>query len=250
MTATTRMQDIQPPHKQALRDHAFHACHLIFNHVSLRTVQDMARKELIPLPPILKSTPPKLTCSGCANGKLRPQPHKKTTHRYAVAVSLSSDVCGPITPRSTHGNVYFMTFIDTKSKYAILYFMPSRKNILQHIVSTVNIIKRRHGQAPQMFTTDNAGEYISKAATQFYQAEGITLKPSTPYSPQENGIAERINSTLMTAARAALYHSKLPPVFWEEVVRDVCFKYNPTRTTHLNNCHSQDGMAKLQISPN
>lgn len=81
----------------------------------------MAREKLIPLSNVLKQTPPKLTCT-CAHGKLRHQPHTATKNNYAIGVAVSSDICGPIAPKSIHGNSYFLTFIDTTSKYAFLYF--------------------------------------------------------------------------------------------------------------------------------
>ena len=103
-----------PPSKSDAKTVAFHLWHLVFNHVNLRTLKMVALEELLPLLDILKKSPPKLTWSSCANGKLRPQPHKTTAHKYEIGIAISSDVCGPIAPKSIHGNSYFVSFIDTK----------------------------------------------------------------------------------------------------------------------------------------
>lgn len=70
---------------------------------------------------------------------------------------------------------------------------------------------------PALVTTDNAKEYTANYVKNFMAQRGINLRPTTPYTPQENAIAERINRTIMNSARAALTHSKLPPSYWEEV---------------------------------
>ena len=219
-----------PRHAQISRkDATFYAYHMIFNHLNLRAIQIMAIKNLLPLPAILKQTPPRLSCSGCAHGKQRPQPYKRTKHRYALAVAMSSDVCGPISPKSTHGNQYFVTFIDTNSRYAMVYFTATRKDVLKFILSTIKLVETQHGSPPQIFTTDNAPEYLSKTAKTIYMQHGMTPKPTVPYSPQQNSIAERLNATLVSAARSALFHSNLSDGFWEDALRDATFKYNISR---------------------
>ena len=135
-----------PPSQSGAKTVTFHLWHLVFNHVNLRTLQIMALEQLLPLPDILKKSPRKLTCSGCANGKLRPQPHKTTAHQYEIGVAISSDICGPIAPDSIHGNSYFVSFIDTKSKYAILHFMGTRKQLIGYISNAVSIIENQHGR--------------------------------------------------------------------------------------------------------
>ena len=142
---------------------------------------------------------------------------------------MSSDICGPISPPSRQGNKYFMTLIDTKSRYLIVDFMPNRQGVDLRMKNIISKIRSTHHNAAKNLTADNAKEYLSKAATTLYSNMGINHSTSLPYPPQQNGIAERINATLITAARAALHHSKLPLTFWEDAVRGAAFKYNCTR---------------------
>ena len=189
----------------------------------------MARENLLPLPDILKEPPPRLSCSGCADGKRRPKPYHPTTHRYDVALSISSDSYGPITPTSIHGNKYLVLFVDTKSRYILAYFTATRRDMLKFTTATIAYIRNLKGETPRIFTTDNAREYLSKAAQKVYDCYGIQLRPTIPYTPQRNSIVERLNGTLHSAARATLFHANLPPVFWEDAVRDAVFMYNITR---------------------
>lgn len=170
----------------------------------------MATQHLLPLPEILREPPPRLSCSACSHAKLRPRPHHPTTHHYDVAVVLSSDVCGPITPKSSLGNSYFFTLIDTHSRYALVSFMPSRKAVHTYLQAAIRVVENLHGHIPRILTTDNAKDYISHNAHQLYEQHDITNRATVPHKPQENGIAERFNATICAAARSALYHSNLP----------------------------------------
>ena len=87
--------------------------------------------------------------------------------------------------------------------------------------------------APQYYRTENALELKSQTALNTYAANGITYKNNILYQPQENSLTERINQTLINAARANLHHAKLPTPYWEDAVRDTAFTYNiiPHSTT-------------------
>ena len=121
-----------------------------------------------------------------------------------------------------------MTFIDTGSRYAMVHFLKNRRNIPTLIESTLQLIAKQTGSYPQIFRTDNAKEYKSASAQQVYQKNFLHFTTTTPYSPQENSIAERLNQTLVNAAKAALFHSKLPPHYWEDAICDALYKYNIT----------------------
>lgn len=121
-----------------------------------------------------------------------------------------------------------MTIIDTASRYATLYYMSIRQQILNHLTTPLRLIKTQHGTPLRIITTDNACEYINKAVQQLYGTHGIQLRPSTPYFPQENGISKRMKHTLLAAARASLHHNKLPDSYWEDSVSDAVFKYSLT----------------------
>ena len=219
----------QPPPLLDRRTALFYTLHIIFNHVQLRTIQLMARENLLPLPNELKGTPPEISCFSCTAAKARRSHHHSTTHRYAIGVAVSSDVCGPIPKTSTHGNKYIMTFLDCTSRYAYAHFTATRKSVLSFIVTMVAIVRCLHDKTPHVITTDNAKEYVSSAAQHFHAQEGITLRPTLPYTPQENSLAERFNGTLLAAVRSTLHHAKLPDEYWEDAARYTIFKYNITR---------------------
>lgn len=207
-----RLATADPLTKQvpSLKSLAYHQWHLIFNHIHPRTLNTMARQQLIPLRDILRQPPTHLNCSACSNGKLRPRPHKPVQHNYTIAVAMPSDLCGPITPKSQQGNSYFLTLIYTNSRYALLSFLPNQKAVIPQLETALRVITNIHGHPASILTTDNAKEYISKTANKLYNDFNITIRTTIPYTPQENGIAERLNTTLVAAARRTIYHANLP----------------------------------------
>ncbi|CDF34776.1 unnamed protein product [Chondrus crispus] len=187
----------------------------------------MAKLGLLPnLPPTLRQRPPRITCSSCAAAKQQPAPHYPKTHNYRVGAAFSSDICGPFNPTSRQGNKYILTVIDTRSRYLIVDFLQSRAETPHRLDVILTALKKRKGCKPRLFHTDNAKEYVSDSANAVYRSHNVMHSTTVPHTPQQNGIAERINSTLMNSARAAPHHSSLPKTHWEDAVRDAAFKYN------------------------
>ncbi|GJW55810.1 ribonuclease H-like domain-containing protein, partial [Tanacetum coccineum] len=73
---------------------------------------------------------------------------------------------------------------------------------------------------------DNETEFKNKVMNQFYEMKGIKREFSAARTPQQNGVAERKNRTLIEAARTMLAGSKLPTTFWAEVVNTACYVQN------------------------
>ena len=76
--------------------------------------------------------------------------------------------------------------------------------------------------------TDNGGEYLSDEFKTYIISKGFRHEMSAPYTPQQNGIAERMNRTLMESARSMLSHAHLPNKFWAEAVSTAAFVRNHT----------------------
>lgn len=149
--------------------------------------------------------------------------------------SLSSDVCGPIKPPSRSNNLYFITLIDTATRYACIHLLNNRSQAPCTITNAIQYVSNQLGHYPKLLTTDNAKVYLAKYVQNYLTVRGIHFRPTTPYTPQENALAERINRTIMNSARAALAHSKLPAGYWQDAVMDAVFKYNITYHHSIQN---------------
>ena len=229
----TNLRNAQGPrHKNFKRTAAqqeLHEWHLKMGHAHPKTLAIMSRRGLLPaLPRGLTDNSSQITCSGCINGKTTTRPHRRTTHNSVKGESLSSDVCGPIKPTSTHNANYFLTLIDTATRYIWVYCLHNRSQVPQTIIDAIEHTATQVQKYPRLLVTDNAKEYLAKDVQEQLRRRGIQSRPTTPYTPQENALAERINRTLMEKVRATLAHSQLPQAHWQDALQDAVYKYNLT----------------------
>lgn len=73
---------------------------------------------------------------------------------------------------------------------------------------------------------DNEGEYVSNEFEKYLKSKGIRHEFTVPHLPQQNGVAERMNCTLMESARSMIAHAKLPNSFWAEAVATAAYVRN------------------------
>ena len=84
-----------------------------------------------------------------------------------------------------------------------------------------------------MLRTDNGGEFCKKEFEEFCKKCGIARQKTTPYTPQQNGVAERMNRTLMEKARSMLSGTGLGQEFWAEGVEIACYLVNRSPSSVL-----------------
>jgi len=135
---------------------------------------------------------------------------------------VHSDVCGPMSTESIGGKKYFVTFIDDYSRCCSVYFMKHKSEEFEAATTTdsKNRIRR--------LRTNNGGEYISK---EFFRSKGIFHEFTVPNSPQQNGVAERMNRTLTESARSMLSYAGLPKGYWAEAIATAAYVRNRVSTT-------------------
>eukprot|EP00794_Sanderia_malayensis_P002050 gene2050-biopygen1853 len=176
-------------------------------------------------------------CDGCAMGKLNRLPFpKKSGHKTEHLLEIiHSDVCGPMNVQSIGGSRYFITFIDDWSRYTKVYMMKNKGEALDKFKEFVNLAENLTGQRVKVLRSDNGGEYGSKEFIEFCKSRGIKKEATTPYTPQQNGVAERMNRTIIESVRSMLHKAGLPLTFWAEAVATAVLLRNRSPTSHIKN---------------
>lgn len=130
-----------------------------------------------------------MNCVSCIKGKLTKKPFLKNCDKRSNQCLdlIHSDVCGPM-KTETPG-----TFIDDHSRYTILYLLHSKDEVFQKFEEYVALVENKFGVLHRMFRFDNEGEYCGSAVQGFLKKKGISFQTTVPYSPEQNGIAERKN---------------------------------------------------------
>lgn len=166
-------------------------------------------------------------CEVCCEGKQHRLPfkHRGTNARELLEI-VHTDVCGPMENRSLGGAKYFVTFEDGFSKMAFVYFIKSKDEVFNCFKSFKSMTENQTNHKIKTLRSDNGGEYCSKEFKLFLEKSGIVHQKSNPYTPEQNGISERLNRTIVEKAKCLLYDTDLKKSFWAEAVNTAVYLRN------------------------
>ena len=113
--------------------------------------------------------------------------------------------------------------------------MKNKGVVLDKFKEFVNLAENLIGCRVKVLRSDNGGEYGSKEFIKFCKSCGIKKEATIPYTPQQNGVAERMNHTIMESVCSMLHKAALPLKFWAEAVATADFLRNRSPTSHVKN---------------
>jgi len=116
--------------------------------------------------------------------------------------------------------------LDDFSRLLVVVPVPSKAEVIPTVKKIINMLETQSGQKLCKVRTDRGGEYLNNELKDFYSAKGIVHQTPAPFTPEQNGKAERLNRTLMERVRAMLQDAKLPNSLWAEVVTTAIFICN------------------------
>ena len=139
---------------------------------------------------------------------------------------LHMDLCGPMRVQSIAGKKYVLVIVDDYSRYTWVFFLRSKDEASEVIINFIKNIQVRLQLNVQTVRTDNGTEFKNKVMHSFYTNLGITQTFSAARTPEQNGVVERKNRTLVEAARSMLTTNDLPQSLWAEAVSTACYTQN------------------------
>ena len=162
-------------------------------------------------------------CETCCLAKITKTPVPKRSENKATKARerVFSDVVGPITPSSKDGFKYFVTFVDEYSSHACVKFMRHKNQVLQKFKEYI-----AECGTPRILRSDNGTEYTNKNFKKFCNNNKIKTEYTVPETPEQNGVAERYNRTVVETARSLLIESKLPKCYWLRAVDTAAYVRN------------------------
>ena len=207
--------------------------HSRFGHLSFRTLKEMPSKKLVEgLPPI--NMPSKL-CRNFIAGKHHRTPFPKlSTNRATEPLELiHTDICGPITPPTLGGIRYFLLIIDDFSRITWVAMLQCKSDVFEAFKHFKNLTETEKGMKIKTLRSDRGGEFTSDEFSKYCLEHDIKRQLTAPYSPQQNGVVERKNRTVISMVRAMLKAKNLPRELWEEVVSTDVYILNRSLTKAL-----------------
>jgi hypothetical protein len=118
-----------------------------------------------------------------------------------------------MTPATPGGRRYFLLLIDDLSHYMWVVVLGSKGEAADAIRRAQAAAEAECGRKLCMLRTDNDGEFTAAEFASYCVDEGVQRHYSTPYSPQQDGVVERLNQTVLGMARAILKQRGMPAVF-------------------------------------
>lgn len=173
-------------------------------------------------------------CEHCVFGKQTRVKFSTGIHKTKGTVDyFHSDLWGPSPTISKGGYRYLLTFIDDYSRKVWVYFLKSKYEVLINFKQFKALIENQTGKKIKRFRTDNGLEFCSGEFNEFCKNEGIVRHRTVRRTPQQNGVAERMNRTLLERARCMRSNAGLGEEFWAEAVNTACYLVNRSPSTAI-----------------
>nr|GEV44172.1 retrovirus-related Pol polyprotein from transposon TNT 1-94 [Tanacetum cinerariifolium] len=139
---------------------------------------------------------------------------------------LHMNLCGPMRVAIINGKRYVLVIVDDYSRYTWTHFLRSNDETPKVLIDFLRLVQRGLHAQVRIVRTDKGTEVLNQTLHAYFAAEGIHHQTSASRTPEQNGVVERRNRTLVEAARTMLSTAKVPLFFWAEAIATACFTQN------------------------
>ncbi|GKA81680.1 putative ribonuclease H-like domain-containing protein [Tanacetum coccineum] len=201
--------------------------HRRLGHINFKTINKLVKDNLVRGLPA-KHFENDQTCVACLKGKQHKASCKSKIQNSITQplFMLHMDLFGPTFVSSLMNKKYCLVVTDDYSRFTWVFFLASKdetSGILKNFITEIeNLVDKK----VKIIRCDNGTEFKNRVMNEFCEKKGIKREFSVARTPQQNGVAERRNRTLIEAARTMLADSKLPTTFWAEAVNTACYVQN------------------------
>ncbi|KAJ9555546.1 hypothetical protein OSB04_010160 [Centaurea solstitialis] len=201
--------------------------HKRLSHLNFKTLNQLCINNLVIGLPDYRYTKESL-CSACEKGK---QTRASFKSKQISSISsplqlLHMDLFGPVNVQSIGGKKYTLVIVDEYSRYTWVFFLRAKSDAPEEIILFVRKMERLNNLAVRSIRSDHGTEFKNSTLESFFEQKGISQNFSSVRTPQQNGVAERRNRTLIEAARSMLSEANLATQFWAEAVNTACYTQN------------------------
>ncbi|KAL8092162.1 hypothetical protein AgCh_034456 [Apium graveolens] len=167
-------------------------------------------------------------CEPCVLGKQKRVTFAKSgrTPKAKKLELVHTDVYGPTTVASLGGSRYYVTFIDDSTRKVWVYFLKNKSDVFATFKKWKTEVENQTGLKVKSLMSDNGGEYSSDEFKSYCTEFGIRMIKTIPETPQQNGVAERMNRTLNERAKSMRLHTEFPKMFWPDAVSTAAYLIN------------------------
>lgn len=167
-------------------------------------------------------------CEDCVKGKTHKVSFGPAQHvtRDKLDYIHSNLWSSPNVPDSLSKSQYFISFTDDYSRKVWVSFLKFKDEAFKCFVEWKRMVENQSERKVKKLRTDNGLEFCNNQFNQFCKEEGVVRHKTCAYTPQQNGVAERLNRTIMNKVRSMLSESGLGQRFWAEAVATAVYLIN------------------------
>jgi transposase InsO family protein len=147
---------------------------------------------------------------------------------------VQSDVFGPVSFPSLVKSMYYVSFIDDFSRNTWIYFLMKKYEVFDRFKEFKALVENQTEKRIKVLRIDNGREFRGNEFEEFCKMCSISRKTNTPYTPQWNGVAERMNTMLMEKERCMLSNFRLGKELWAKEVGISCYLINRSPSSVLD----------------
>ncbi|GKB83941.1 putative ribonuclease H-like domain-containing protein [Tanacetum coccineum] len=201
--------------------------HRRLGHVNFKTINKLVKENLVRGLPT-KRFENDQTCVACFKGKQHKASCKSKVQNSITQpfLMLHMDLFSPTFVSSLMNKKYCLVVTDDYSRFTWVFFLASKDETSGILKSFITEIENLVDKKVKIIICDNGTKFKNRVMSEFCEKKGIKKEFSVARTPQQNGVAERRNRTLIEAARTMLADSKLPTTFWAEAVNTACYVQN------------------------
>ncbi|GJX86595.1 ribonuclease H-like domain-containing protein [Tanacetum coccineum] len=210
--------------------------HRRLGHINFKNLNKLVKGNLV------RGLPSKVfkndhTCVACHKGKQHRASCKAKLERLITEPlhTLHMDLFGPTSVKSINHASYCLVITDDCTRFSWVFFLVSKDETSGILQNFIRQIENQLSHKAKIIISDNGTEFKNRDMLEFYGNKGIKQEYSNDRTLQQNGVAERMNRTLIKAARTMLADSLLPTTFWAEAVSTACYIFNRVRVTKPQN---------------
>jgi transposase InsO family protein len=172
------------------------------------------------------------SCVPCIEVKIKTKTFpKRCSRRSQEKLELvHSDLCCPMKDCSWRGAHYLLTFTDDFSRKSFGYLLKNENQTFKMFLEFKALVENQTGLKIKSLGSDNGGEFCNKTFDDFLAKNGIIHETTVPYSPQQNGVAERLNRTAIEKARPVLQGTGSGQRYWGEATVTAIYLKNSSPT--------------------
>ncbi|GJW03895.1 putative ribonuclease H-like domain-containing protein [Tanacetum coccineum] len=210
--------------------------HRRLGHVNFKNINKLVKGHLV------RGLPSKVfindhICVACKKGKQHKASCKYKLDRIIrnPLELLHMDLFGPVSIESINKKRYCLVVTDDFSRFSWVFFLATKDKTFEILCNLIISLEKQLNHHVKIIRCDNGTEFKNYVMNEFCAKKGIKREFSVARTPQQNGVAERKNRTLIEAARTMLADSLLPIPFWAEAVNTACYVLNRVLVTKPQN---------------